>query len=115
MHREPTSRDEPLLLLHQARNQIFYTRYLLPVAFTRLLHNVKRPLLGGQPFTCFGRLLVRWVLQLVAVDVVLLTAWTVMDRPSVVTYTLVVDDVGKRIGRVTKDVLLRTPLPRYRK
>lgn len=52
---------------------------------------------------------------MVAVDVVLLTAWTVMDRPSVVTYTLVVDDVGKRIGRVTKDVLLRTPLPRYRK
>eukprot|EP00904_Undaria_pinnatifida_P013137 jgi/Undpi1/8954/HiC_scaffold_26.g11415.m1 len=52
-----------------------------------------RPWIRHVALTFTSGLLVRWVLQLVAVDVVLLTAWTVMDRPSVVTYTLVVDDV----------------------
>lgn len=46
-----------------------------------------------------GRHLVTWVLQLVAVDVVLLIVWTVMDRPRVVVHTVVDDGAGEKPGR----------------
>lgn len=52
-----------------------------------------------------------WVLQLVAVDVVLLIVWTVMDRPRVVVHTVLDDGVGERPGRHKHAVFERRSLP----
>ena len=54
-----------------------------------------------------------WVLQLVAVDVVLLIVWTVMDRPRVVAHTVSVDDVGETPGNGQTRFVVSN-LPNYR-
>lgn len=53
------------------------------------------------------RQLVTWVLQLVAVDVLLLLVWTVLDRPRKVDRIDTVSDVGAREKERTQSLLTK--------